>query len=412
MLGVHLILSLLLIFTGATLWADDYAHLEKEIKRQKKSLKEWKACAKEMHSKKLLRAILATKKIKKEFPKLSLNTKALLQTSLFIESRLPALAKTEEYFLPKEKTGLQYDVEFDPNHKTRFIVLEGKEAYIGAGAFKVVHKAIQYHHKSPQIVARAVERTDKKRERQITELMHGKPGIFETVGFGEFTKDGKTYSIIYSKLYSPGSLQDALDYGYKLSSHEKMQVAYELLQGLKALHKTGIVHRDLGARNYLIDIPEGKPDKRNVTACISDLGRATYAKDAGNTKVQGNTTYTAPEGLYKEKLQGKDYYKTDVFAVGCVLYRLFYGKKAPWQEVSYVKATEYPLYFRYKELKHHVEKYTKARRTRLAKKHSRTAKEEFELLILKMLHTKPTLRPTANQLEAKMKKIVKSDAIH
>jgi serine/threonine protein kinase len=388
----------------------NYDHLGKLLKQnlgEKITFSELKFLAKENHCKPLLKAIDATKKIKTEITNLPLNRSELLQTALFIETVLPKYAKKHTYYLPKEKTGLKHSVEFDPKNNTRFIVLDGKEAYIGAGAKKVVHKAIYYNHKRPQVVARAVDCTKQTRELTLTKELHNAPGIFKTVGFGTYKEHGKTYSTIYSKFYEPGSLQDAFDKHYDLSRYEKMKVATQILEGLHSLHKRGIIHCDLGARNYLIDIPKGSPGKRNVSACIADLGRANIAKHTAKIKVQGNTTYTAPEGLYTNKLKGSDYYKTDVFAVGCVFYRLFYDKKAPWQDMSYVKDMTHPVSGRYKVMKYRIEGETKERRIALQKKHKRSAYEDFELLVLKMLHTDPHKRGTAKELAADMKKIFK-----
>ncbi len=387
-----------------------YDHLGKLIKHklgQGITLSELKALGKKYQAEPLLNAIDATQKIKKYHTSLSLKRKELLQTALFIESSLPKYVKRDTCYLSKKRTGLAYAVEHDPELNTSFIVLSGKSAYIGKGMKKVVHKAIHYRADHPKVVARAVDCTKETREHVLTKKVHGSPGVYQTHGFGKNKQHGKSYRTIYSKLYRPGSMQDAMDKKYRLSTYEKVKVASDILAGLYSLHKQGIVHRDLGARNHFIDIPKGKPGRRNVTACIADLGRATYAVRAADTKVQGNTFYTAPEGLYRKKLKGRDYYKTDVFAVGCVLYRLFYGKKALWQDRSYVNDTEEPLHYRYKSMKYRIKHATKARRTRLQSKRTRLSpKEEFELLVLRMLHTDPSKRGSAKLLSAKASKIL------
>lgn len=386
-----------------------YDHLGRLLQRnvgKNISLTELKSLAKKNKSKPLLDAIDATRKIAQYHTSLKLKRPDLLQTSLFIETTLPEYTKKQKYYVSKHRTGLAHTVEYDPKHKTRFIVLDGKNHYIGKGKKKTVHKAIHYNHEHPKVIARAVDQVKHSREHSLTKKLHGAPGIYTTLGFGKNIKGKKPYSTIYSKLYRPGSLQDALDKKYTLSTYEKMKVACDILEGLNSLHMRGIVHRDLGARNHFIDIPKGKPGRRKVTASIADLGRATYAVRAADTKVQGNTTYTAPEGLYRKKLKGKDYYKTDIFAVGCVLYRVFYNKKAPWQEKSYVKDSKKSLHRRYKSMKHAIKRSTKARRQYLESKSSKlTAKEQFELLVLSMVHTDPQKRSTAQQLSKKMNKI-------
>lgn len=347
-------------------------------------------------------SLFADKQLTAIAKKEKLNRTHLLETARYIDTHTFTKKKT---YLPKEETGLAYDLEYDANYKNVFIILEGKRHFIGEGKKKTVRKAIHYHKKNPQIVARAEDPTTESRERLLTQKLHGAPGIFQTVGFGQNTKKGKKYSTIYSKLYNPGQLHNALEKGYNFTLKEKIKIAYDILQGLHSLHSRGIVHRDLGARNYLIDIPKGKPGKRAISAAIADLGRANYAKYAADTKVQGNTTYTAPEAIYRSILNGKAYYKTDTFAVGCVLYWLFYEKQGKWQDFSYVKSVHMPLYHRYMDLKSRVEKATKKRRTQLAKRSKKTVKDKFELLILRMLHTDPTKRATAEESLQAIKKL-------
>ncbi len=337
---------------------------------------------------------------------MNLKRQKVAKCALFIETKLQKYVKSHKNYISKQSSGLPYSIEYDPQRKASFIVINDKNTYIGKGKKKLVFKAIHYNHRHPKVVARATDQVKNSTEHRLTKKVHGKPGIFKTVGFGTNKKKGKHFCTIYSKLYRPGSLQDAMDNKHRLSIYEKMKAAHGVLQGLDTLHSQGIVHRDLGARNYLIDIPKGKPGKRDVSAAVADLGRATYARRAANTKVQGNTTYTSPEGLFVKKMKGKDYYKSDVFATGCMLYRLFYGEKAPWQDRSYVKDVKGSLKSRYTTMKHRIKHATKKRRNRLfAKGHKLSSKEQFELLILKMLHTNPDKRPTAKQLVAQMKKI-------
>ncbi len=388
-----------------------YDRLGKRIKQQlgkRITLHELKLIAKKQKSKPLVNAILATEKIAR-YKSLPVKRAKILQTSLYIETALKKHAKQHRYYLSKARTHLPYTLEHDPQTKASFIVVKDKKAFIGEGAFKKVYKAICYDPKSPKIVARAEEKTKSPKEHILTKKLHDSPGIYKTVGFGKHKRHNKQYHTIYSKLYRPGSLHDTLERKKKFSMYEKMKAASEILEGLAAMHAKGIVHRDLGARNYLIEIPKGKPGKRNVRAAISDLGRATYAKDAAGTKVQGNTKYTSPEAIYRKRMKGKDYYKSDIFAVGCVLYWLYHNKMPSWLDRSYIKDVSGSTSHRSHKLRWRVGHATKERRRALLGKGSRkTAKERFELLILRMLHTNPDKRGSSQELSRKMKAIFRS----
>lgn len=386
-----------------------FAHVREEYKHL--SLKELKKVAIDEHEVSLLNAVKATKKALKIFPELS--SKDFLQAAIFIETDFPK----EEYYLPKSKTGLAYALEYDPDTKAIFVILEGSDAALGTGKMKEVTKAILYSHNHPKVVARAEQSTSMDKELEITKLMRGSPGIFETLGFGSHKKGSTTYTTIYSKLYSPGSLETMFEEGYRpsldanrhlFSLYEKVLISLNILKGLEALHEAGIVHRDLGARNYLINIPEEPFGKRNIEACIADLGRADFIKNVGHTKVQGNRSHTSPEGLFLDKMTPKCYYKSDVFAVGCVFYRLIHGMKGPWQDAHYVEYSTIPVEQRYNEMMALLTETTESRRNYLKKKTDRSPLKEFEYIVLSMLHPYPKYRLSAKSARIKMEALFDS----
>lgn len=377
-----------------------------QLLKKKVSLKKVKKIAESRGSTSLLNAATAAKKLPRG---LGISRAEFLQAAFFIETRLPEYTAKKKYYLPKSKTGLSHTIEYDPQTKSCFIVLEGKRNQIGEGTKKIVSKAMCYNYKhKPKVVARAEEKIESNRELKISKVLHGKPGIFETLGFGQHRKHGKKYITVYSKIYNPGSLQAAFEKHTRFSLREKMKIALNILKGVESMHKEGIVHRDLGARNYLINIPKGKIGKRKIEACVADLGRADFITKVAGTKVQGNTKYTPPEALYLNKLKGKDYYAIDIYAAGCVFFRLFYEKWAPWQDRSYVKDTR-SLHTRYDELVYRIKETTEIRKRYLANKQKKGAlssRHQFERLIMKMLSIDPKKRGTATSLRRKMEQIL------
>ena len=125
-------------------------------------------------------------------------------------------------------------------------------------------------------------------------------------------------------------------------------IAIQICDALAAAHRTGIVHRDLKPSNILIS----KSSPPNVK--LLDFGLATradahasHAADAtisaltGEHKIVGTPQYMAPE-----QIEGRDAdTRTDIFALGCVLYELVTGKRAfrgesPSAVMSAIIATE------------------------------------------------------------------------
>ncbi len=83
------------------------------------------------------------------------------------------------------------------------------------------------------------------------------------------------------------------------------------------LHQKRILHRDLKLSNILIDkdrIVNIKPQK------IADFGLAV-SEPCDDNRVCGTPNYIAPEVLQKQYSE-----KSEVWAVGCVLYALATGK--------------------------------------------------------------------------------------
>ncbi len=103
----------------------------------------------------------------------------------------------------------------------------------------------------------------------------------------------------------------------RLSSERAIEIARQLCVGLSAIHNEGILHRDFKPANIIID--------KNGKARITDFGiagvEAEIAKD--NLRV-GTPAYMSPE-----QIKGKDVSaKSDIYALGLVLYEIFTGKQA------------------------------------------------------------------------------------
>jgi len=96
-----------------------------------------------------------------------------------------------------------------------------------------------------------------------------------------------------------------------------LEIARQLCAGLAAAHATGVLHRDLKPANIMID---GRGRAR-----ITDFGLAAVAEDIAGAEVySGTPAYMAPEQLSGQGVS----VRSDLYALGLVLYELFTGKKA------------------------------------------------------------------------------------
>ncbi|KAK7079554.1 Serine/threonine-protein kinase plk1 [Halocaridina rubra] len=88
-----------------------------------------------------------------------------------------------------------------------------------------------------------------------------------------------------------------------------------LLSGVKHLHDTKVIHRDLKLENLFLN--------DNMELKIGDLGLATQVDYEGERKMTlcGTPNYIAPEILCKKGHS----YEVDVWSMGCILYTLLIG---------------------------------------------------------------------------------------
>jgi len=103
----------------------------------------------------------------------------------------------------------------------------------------------------------------------------------------------------------------------RLPEEKGVEIARQLCGALASVHDQGLLHRDLKPANVMLD---GRGNVR-----LTDFGLAAAAQDLSVSEARSGTPlYQAPE-----QLTGKEVtVRTDIYALGLVLYELFTGKRA------------------------------------------------------------------------------------
>ena len=102
-----------------------------------------------------------------------------------------------------------------------------------------------------------------------------------------------------------------------LPGDKAVEVARQLCAGVAAAHEKGVLHRDLKPANVMLD---GRGRVR-----ITDFGLAIAGEEAGDRiEVAGTPAYMSPEQLAGKPAS----VRSDVYALGLVLYEVFTGKRA------------------------------------------------------------------------------------
>ena len=127
--------------------------------------------------------------------------------------------------------------------------------------------------------------------------------------------EGKTF--ISMALIEGEPLDERIEHG-PLKITEAVDIALQIAKGLEAAHEKGVVHRDVKPANVMVD------EKGQVT--VMDFGLALLTEGSKLTKLDttvGTVAYMSPE-----QAQGMEVdYRTDAWALGCVLYEMISGQR-------------------------------------------------------------------------------------
>jgi serine/threonine-protein kinase len=102
----------------------------------------------------------------------------------------------------------------------------------------------------------------------------------------------------------------------RLPGDKALETARKLCAGLAAAHDRGVIHRDLKPQNIMMN--------RRGEVVIMDFGLAAIADQLSGAEVRNGTpAYMSPEQLKGDGVTAK----SDLYALGLVLYELFTGKR-------------------------------------------------------------------------------------
>jgi len=375
-------------------------HIAKHAISDGISLRTLMALAEKVNAEPLLRASVAAHNIRELLSGIGIEKNDLFRIALFIETELhTARDNVQNNYLSRRLTGLARTLEFDEESGKVFIHLKSHGIdEVGRGVKKVVTKSILYDVEEPKLVAHCTSSSAMKDEVAALRDMQGSKGIVKLYASGErLTKEGAPLYKMMCKLYEGGTLSSAFSNKKRFSFKEKLIIAQHLIEGLAAMHEKGLVHRDLTARNILIE----KREKNDIEAVIADFGRTKPINEAQGCKVQFNSRYMAPEGIIQERLSGKDYFATDIFALGCILHRMHFEKSGPWIDKENLKNPTQPAIVKEAKFIYDLQLYREA-----AQPSGNSSKDRFERIILQMIHEVPANRGTTAELLANINQLL------
>ncbi len=161
----------------------------------------------------------------------------------------------------------------------------------------------------------------------LSRLEH--PSIVQVSDFGN-AADGTAFLVMeYLRGHSLGRrLNDLADRGERMSLLTALQICFQVADVLSVAHSQGIVHRDIKPDNLMLVADAVAPSGERVKLLDFGIAKLTDGQDKGGVKtatqqVMGTPVYMSPEQC--SGAGGVDA-KTDVYALGCVLFEALAGR--------------------------------------------------------------------------------------
>lgn len=130
--------------------------------------------------------------------------------------------------------------------------------------------------------------------------------------------EGKTLQTLYEELYQTGQ---------RLSYADALEYAMQMVEGVDAAHRAGVVHRDLKPDNVIITKgPKGAPLIKLLDFGIAKL-KVTGELGRGLTRpgvMMGTPEYMAPEQAYSADTADA---RADVFSLGVIIFEMLAGRR-------------------------------------------------------------------------------------
>jgi serine/threonine protein kinase len=200
---------------------------------------------------------------------------------------------------------------------------------LGSGAAGVVFLAEDVHLRRPvalKVMKPRPERDNETRERFLREARAAALLDHEHVVSVYQTGEDRGLTFLAMKLLEGETLAARLDREGQLLIHEVLRIGREIALGLAAAHEKGLVHRDVKPANVFLE-RTSVPGEGRVK--IVDFGLARSGEDVQLTRtgtIMGTPAYMSPEQGRGARVD----YRSDLFSLGCVLYRMCAGR-TPFQ---------------------------------------------------------------------------------
>ena len=208
------------------------------------------------------------------------------------------------------------------------------EHKLGEGGMARVYLAHDIRHNRPvavKVFKEGIELDPERFRREIevtAQLTH--PNIVPVFDSG--TTDDLLYYVM--PFLTGRSLRDLLRAGSSMPVSEALRIACEVAEALGVAHEKGIVHRDIKPENILLVAGHAIVSDFGIAHVVQAFHRTPLTATGG---LMGTFGYMSPEQSVGLPVDAR----TDVYALGCVLWEMLYGE--PFVDVMASVSADSPI---------------------------------------------------------------------
>jgi len=156
------------------------------------------------------------------------------------------------------------------------------------------------------------------------------PYVVAALDAGE-SEDGRPFLVM---AYADGGTLKELVDGRPVEPGLAVRIVREVAEGLAALHRRQILHRDLTPGNVLLTSREDRPGE--LRALVGDLGLGKHTDASAQlTRLGGTPAYVSPEQARGEELDER----SDQFSLAALTHYLLTGRP-PFSHTSFLSASQ------------------------------------------------------------------------
>ncbi|RKH50676.1 serine/threonine protein kinase [Corallococcus llansteffanensis] len=202
------------------------------------------------------------------------------------------------------------------------------EALIGEGGMGKVYRARQLAL-DKVVVLKVLRHTLLSDERTVARFQReakaasrlNHPNSISVLDFGQ-ADDGALF--IAMEYVAGQDLHQILSREWPLGEARVVRIALQILSALSDAHGAGVIHRDLKPENIMVEQRRNEPDF--VKVLDFGIAKITDVQDEGPALTRAGFVCGTPEYMSPEQARGAVLdYRSDLYAVGVILYQLTTG---------------------------------------------------------------------------------------